>query len=133
MSAPTSVTKQPGHSGSVAGLVLSIFALFSSATGYALIHAKFKNAPSTATNVVDKAVEKGTTAAANGTGHVVLDLIAVPFLVFGIVLAILAVVLIALRMRKVRVGGLLLSLVGMGLALWGFLLAVNTFNVIKAH
>ncbi|MFA5003836.1 MAG: hypothetical protein WC498_00990 [Candidatus Saccharimonadales bacterium] len=123
----TTPTAKP--KGSISGFVLAVLSLILSAIGSGLVHAHFNGTkPATTT------VEKAGGAVANGTVHVVSTLVAMPFLVVGFALAVFAVILVVVRLRKkLKAGGLLFSVVSLLLSIWSFGLVIGAFSLIKAH
>lgn len=119
--------KQVSNRASIAGGVLSIIALILSAIGSGLIHSNIK----TDATGYDKATQVAT-AAADTTVSVTVKLIGVPFISFGIFLALLAILFTVLRLRKTKSGGLVLSVLWIILSVWAIKLAVAAFSLIKA-
>ena len=110
------------------GAVLSLLALVGSGFGSLLVHANFHSKePLTSTS------QKVSDAVGSTTGHVVAALFAIPFLIAGIVLAILAVIFIVRRLPKVKITGLLTSIIWLLVSIWAFIIATNAFNLLKAH
>ncbi len=116
------------HSGSKTGLVLAVVSLVLSAIGSAFVRAKYKPTGPTSGSVNN---EVGN-AVASGTTKVLGAIFGVPLLVGGIALAILAIVLILIRLRNVRSGGLLFSVLAGVIAVWSFTIATHAFSTIKA-
>lgn len=125
---PSSVAKKPSAGSSKTGAVLSIVALILSAIGYGLIHADYKTK-----KPLNGAGEKAADAVASGTGHVFSTFIGVPFLAVGIFLGLLAIVLVIVKLRKVKAGGLVFSILWILISIWAIKIATAAFSVIKAH
>jgi hypothetical protein len=93
-----------------------------------LIHADYKTRQplnGTAEKVADKA--------ASGTAHIFSSLIGVPFLCVGIFLGLLAIVFAIVRLRKVKTGGLVFSVIWVLISIGAIKIAIAAFSVIKAH
>jgi hypothetical protein len=117
------------HKGSITGFVLALISLFSSGIGHLLVHAKPELASSTNNDInvkVGNAVSTGTT-------KVVGTVLGVPFSVLGITLAIIAVLFVVLRLRKVRTGGFVFSALTIFIAIWSLKISIAVFELIKAH
>ena len=125
---PKTVVKKPSTGSSKTGAVLSVVSLILSAIGYGLIHADYKTK-----EPLNGAAEKAADAAASGTAHVFSSLIGVPFLAFGIFIALIAIIFIVIRLRKTKTGGLVFSIIWILIAFWAIKIAVAAFSVIKAH
>jgi hypothetical protein len=125
---PSPQVKKDSTGSSKASALLSVIALLLSSTGYGLIHADYKTRQplnGTAEKVADKA--------ASGTAHIFSSLIGVPFLCVGIFLGLLAIVFAIVRLRKVKTGGLVFSVIWVLISIWAIKIAIAAFNVIKAH
>lgn len=122
------VAKKPSTGSSKVGAILSILALILAAIGYGLIHADYKTK-----EPLNGTAEKAGDVVASGTAHVVSSIIGVPFLVGGICLGLLAILFVIIRLRKVKVGGLLFSVLWVIVAAWAIKIAIAAFSVIKAH
>lgn len=120
--------KKPSSKPSIAGAVLSILGLILSAIGSALVNSKYKPEQTSTT-----AAEKAGEAVASGTWRVLATIFSVPFLVVGIVLGLLAVLFTVLRLKKVKIGGLVLSVFWILISVWAIKIAISAFQVIKAH
>ena len=122
------LAKKPSTGSSKVGAVLSVVSLIVSAIGYGLIHANYKTKePLTTTSQ-----KVGDTVAA-GTAHVYSSLIGVPFITLGIFLGLLAILFTVIRLRKVKTGGLVFSVIWVLIAIWAIRLAIVSFQVIRAH
>jgi hypothetical protein len=120
-------TKKPSTGSSKLGAVLSVLALILSAIGSGLIHADYRSK-----QPLTNTAEKVDDAVASGTLHVFSSLLGVPFLVIGIVLGLVAIVFVVLRLRKVKIGGLVFSVIWVVISVWALKVAIAAFNVIKA-
>ena len=120
--------KQASNGSSKTGAILSILALILSAIGYGLIHADY-----TTKEPLNGTAEKVADKAASGTAHVFSSLIGVPFLCIGIFLGLIAVIMTVIRLRKVKAGGLVFSLIWILISAWAIKIAIAAFSVIKAH
>jgi hypothetical protein len=116
------------HKASTTGLVLAILSLISSAIGNAFIRAKYK--PTGGNTTVN---EKVGNAVAGGTTHLLGIIFGVPLLIGGITLAIISVIFTLIRLKKVRVGGLILTILIILLAIWSFSIAIGAFDLIRAR
>ena len=119
-------TKKVSHRASITGGVLSIIALASGAIGSGLVHANLHTPATTTAQKIDAAV-------ADTTISVFAKLISVPFLVAAICLAGLAIIFTIIRLKKVKAGGLLLSVVWIALSGWALQLSIAAFQILKAH
>lgn len=133
MTTPTPQTKaqapaKVSHKGSITGFVLSLISLMFSGLANFLIHMKYTPTGPT-TGSVDREVGH---AVATGTTTVLGTLLSVPFLVGAIVLAIVAVIFVLVRLRKVKVGGAIFSAISIALSVWSFVIAIGLFDSIKA-
>src|SRR5690606_12314624 len=125
---PAPLPKKPATGSSKTGAVLSILALIVVSIGAALIHWKYQPEQA-ATSTAEKAGE----AVASGTWSVLTALFGMPLLVLGIGLALLAICMTVIRLRKARGGGLVFSLVWLFLAGWAIKLAADAFSLISAN
>lgn len=116
------------HKGSITGFVLAVVSLSLSAAGSGLIHAKYVPVPTNGS--AEKAVGN---VVASGTTTFLTTIFGMPLLVGGIALALLSVLFVILRLRKVRVGGLVFSVFAIVLAVWSFKIATAAFSLLKAH
>ncbi len=107
--------------------MLSLLALFFSGVGSFLINVRYDSATannSTAEQVGDKA--------ASGLLHVVSVLMGVPFLIAGIILAGVAILMTIAKLRKVKVTGVIISALWLGLSVWAVKIALVAFDLIRA-
>lgn len=125
---PNTQVKQPSTGSSKVGAVLSVVSLILAAIGYGLIHADYSTK-----EPLNGTAEKAADKVASGTAHVFSTFIGVPFLAVGIFLSILAVVFIVTRLRKVKAGGLVFSIIWILISVWAFKIAIAAFDVIRAH
>lgn len=102
--------------------------LISSGIGNLLIRAKYTPTGPTTGSVENEVGH----AVATGTTSVLGALLGVPFLVGGIALALVAIIFIILRIRKVRVGGFIFSGIAVALLVWSVSAAISAFDLIKA-
>lgn len=126
--APSVPAKKPSHRTSITGGVFAILSLIASSIGSAMIRTDFRPE-----HVANNTASKVDAVVTTTTVHVTASLLAVPFLVGGIVLALLAILFTLIRLRKVRAGGLLFSLVWLALSAWSLQLAIHAFNLLKAN
>jgi hypothetical protein len=116
------------HKGSITGFVLALLSLVSAGIANALVHAKYTpNGPTTGS--VDREVGH---AVATGATTTLGALFGMLFIVGAIILAIVALVFIVIRLRNVKVGGLVFSLVSGAIAVWSFVIAAGALEFISA-
>lgn len=119
--------KQPSHRASIAGGILSVLGLIAAGVGYSLAHAHYTDVhPTTSASV------KAGDAIADGTVHVAGVLFSLPFLIGADLLALLAIIVTLVRVRKVKVGGLVVSILWLALGVWTFYIVANGFHYISA-
>lgn len=121
--------KKVSHLASIIGSILAVISLLLSGFAYALVHLNDGSHAPTDGDInkqVGHAVDTVTTTVLGG-------LFGGMFSAFAIALAIAAIIFIALRMRKVKLGGLLFSLAAGALAIWSFVISYGVFDLIKAH
>lgn len=126
---PTPAPVKVSHKPSITGIVLAILSLILSGLGNFLITMKYTPTGPTTGSVeseVGHAVGTGTTA-------VLGALLGVPFLVGGLVIAGVSILFILFRLRKVRIAGLLLSIVAVLLVIWSVSIVLGAFELIKAQ
>ncbi len=124
----STVAKKPSTGSSKTGAILSIVSLGLSGIGYGLIHADYSTK-----EPLNGTAEKAADKVASGTAHIYSSLIGVPFLAFGIFIALLAILFTLIRLRKVKAGGLVFSVIWIVVAIWAIKIATAAFSVIKAH
>lgn len=124
----TTSPKKPSTRASITGGILSLLSLASAGIGYALVNAHYAASRPLATTP-----EKVDQAVADGTVHVAGIIFSVPFLVGADVLAILALIFILIRLRKVKTAGLITSIILMAVAVWSIYIVAAAFRLIKAH
>ena len=125
---PTQTKPKVSHKGSITGFVLAVLSLISSGIASLAINAKYTpTGPTTGSvgNEVGHAVGTGTTS-------VLGAIFGMPFIILGILLALLSIVFIVLRLRKVRIGGLIFSIIAILLVIWSFNIALDALDLIKA-
>ena len=116
------------HKPSITGFVLSCVSLAASGIGHLIITAKYTpKGPTTGS----AEAEVGH-AVATGTTSVLGALFGYPLLVVGIVLAIVSIILVLIRLRKLRAGGLIFSAIAILLAIWSLSIAFGAFDLITA-
>lgn len=120
--------KKSSANASTIGGILSVLSLASAGIGYALVNAHYAG-----THTAASAAEKVDQAVADGTLHVTGILFSIPFLVGADALAILAMIFILTRLRKVKTGGLIASIILIALSVWSICVVAAAFNHIKAH
>lgn len=120
--------KKPSTGSSKTGAVLSILALILSAMGSALVNSRWKSA-----EPVTTAGEKVGEAIGSGTWRVLAVIFSLPLILAGLVLGALAITLTLVRLRKVKAGGLVFSVLWVILGIWAIKLAIAAFQVMKAH
>lgn len=120
--------KKSSAGSSKTSAILSVLALVFAAIGAALIHSKYKP-----TEAVTTTAQKVDVVVASGLWHGLATIFAVPLLVAGISLGILAIVLSVIRLRKVRVGGLAFSILWILLSIWAIKIAAAAFKLISAQ
>lgn len=119
--------KKPSTRASITGGILSVLAFLSSGIATILVHLD-----TTSKGAVHNDLEKAGGAVADGISAALFAVLSVPFAVGGIIFGILAVIFTTLRLGKVKVPGLIFSIVFIGLSLWAFVTAVSVFDMIKA-
>jgi hypothetical protein len=119
-------SKKPAGS-SKTGAVLSVLALIISAIGYAIANAHFKSQ-----TPVTNASERAGELIAQGTSRSLAVIFSMPLLVAGIALGGLAILLAIVKLRKVKAGGLVMSVVWIALGIWAIKIAIAGFQLIKA-
>lgn len=126
----TSTPSQPqvSHKGSITGFVLAVLSLICSGIANLAIHAKYSPTGPT-TGSVDKEVGH---AVATGTTSILGAIFGMPFIFFSVLLAIVSVAFIVLRLRKVRIGGLIFSIIAVLLVIWSLNIAFDALDLIKA-
>jgi len=124
----TTTVKAPSTKPSIAGTVLSVMSFVANGFGWLLVHANFHSKQTLTTTS-----QKVGDAVGSATGHVLASIVAVPFLLVGMVLAVIGAVFVIRRFSKVKAGGLLMSVLWLALCIWGFWLAVSAFHLLKAH
>lgn len=82
--------------------------------------------PNTTAVKVDEAV-------ANGTVHVLGSIVSLPFLITGMFLALIAILLTLIRIRKVKAEGLAVSIFWILISVWALRLVFSALNLLKAH
>lgn len=125
---PTQSQPKVSHKGSITGFVLAVVSLISSGIANLAIHAKYSPTGPT-TGSVDREVGH---AVATGTTSILGAIFGMPFIVLSIVLGLTSLVFIVLRFRKVRIGGLVFSIIAILLVVWSFNIAIDALDVIKA-
>lgn len=125
----TAAQSTPSHKGSITGFILALVSLAFSAIGHVIITAKYKPTGPTTGSIENEAGH----AVATGTTSVLGALFGYPLLVVGILLAFVSIIFLLIRLRKVRVGGLLFSLLAGALAIWSLNIAFDAFDLIKHH
>ena len=123
--APTQPKKE-SHNPSITGIVLAGISLGLSAFGNLLVHA---HATKRDTPTLDQKVGQ---AVDNGVSHVLGAIFGVPFLVGGITLALISALLLALRLRKIRATGIILTILAVLVIIWSFSIAIGGFDYIRA-
>jgi hypothetical protein len=118
--------KKNSHNPSVTGIVLAGISLGLSAFGNLLVHA---HATKRDTPTIDQKVGQ---AVDNGVSHVLGAIFGVPFLVGGITLAIISAILLALRLRKIKATGIVLTILAVLIIIWSFSIAIGGFDYIRA-
>lgn len=114
--------------GSKTGFILTLISLGASAFGSLLAHAH--SSPKGPNNT---AGEKVGNAVANGTSHVLGAIFGVPFLCLGIALAIIGVIFVVIRLKNIRVSGIVLGTFSVLLAVWSMKIAIAAFSYLKAR
>jgi hypothetical protein len=122
------VSKKPSTGSSKTGAILSVLALILSAMGSALVHSKYK-----ADVPINTVAEKAGEAVTSGTWRVLATIFSIPLLIGGLLLGGLAILLTLIRLGKVKVTGLLFSVLWIFLGVWAIKIAIDAFQVIKAH
>ncbi len=122
------VSKKPSSGSSKTGAVLSVIALIFAAIGSALIHSKYKPVEAVTTTA-----QKVDVAVAGGTWHVLATLFGVPLLAIGICLGLLAILVTVVRLRKVKAGGFIFSVLWILLGIWAIKISTAAFKLISAH
>lgn len=123
---PPTAPKKPSTKASITGGILSVLAFISSGIASILVHLDQKSTGAT------NDIERAGGAIADGITTALFAILSVPFAVGGIVFAILAIIFTLLRLRKVRIPGLIFSIVFVMLSVWAFTTAVGVFNMVKA-
>jgi hypothetical protein len=124
--APAAPAKKSSHNPSVTGIVLAGISLGLSAFGNLLVHA---HATKRDTPTIDQKVGQ---AVDNGVSHVLGAIFGVPFLVGGITFAIISAILLALRLRKIKATGIVLTILAVLIIIWSFSIAIGGFDYIRA-
>lgn len=125
---PVVAKKKDSHKASITGSILALVSLITAGLANWVVHAQYTpKGPTSGT--VEREVGH---AIATGTTTVLGTLFGGFFSAFAIVFALLALVFIALRLRKVKLGGLLFSVAAVCLAIWSIAISVGVFNLIKA-
>lgn len=123
---PSTTTTKPAGS-SKTGAILAILALAFAAIGHVIADARFKS-QTPVTNASERAGELVAQGATRGLATV----LSMPMLLAGICLGILAIVLTVIKLRKVRGGGIVFSVVWIALSVWAIKIAAAGFDLIKA-
>lgn len=126
--APKKVEQAVSHKGSITGFILSLVSLMFSGLAYFLMNMKYTPTGPTTGSIEAEAGH----AVATGTTTILGTLLGVPFLVGAIALAIVAVIFVLVRLRKVKVGGAIFSAVAIAISVWSFMIAIGLFDTIKA-
>lgn len=125
-----STTPQPkvSHKASITGIVLAILSLISSGIASLMVNAKYTPTGPTTGSIETEAGHAVATGATSTLGA----LFGLPFIVGGVVLALISVIFIALRLRKVRVGGFVFSAIAVVLVVWSVSIALGALDHISA-
>lgn len=124
---PQGAPRKPSTKASITGGILAVLAFLSSGIATILVHLD-----TTSKDAVHNDLERAGGAVADGITMALFAILSVPFAVGGIVLGVLAIIFTALRLRKVKVAGLIFSIIFVALSLWAFATAVSVFDMIKA-
>jgi hypothetical protein len=126
---PASQPVKASHKASITGFILALLSLASSGIAHLLIFAQYTpNGPTNGS--IDKQVGN---AIATGTTTLLGAIFGMGFIVASFVFAFVAVLFILLRLRKVRVAGLLFSIVAILIIVWSISISLGALDVIKAH
>ena len=120
--------KKVSHKGSITGFILALVSLTSSGIAHLVINAKYTPTGPTTGSIEAEAGH----AVATGTTSVLGAIFGMWFLVGAIVIALLATVFIVVRLPKVKMGGLIFSIIAMAIVAWSLSLAFGGFDLIKA-
>lgn len=123
-----SEVKKPSTKPSITGGILSILALLSAGIAYFLTHAEDRS-HTEVTTAVGK-VDSGPVA--DIASQSVTGILSMPFVVVAVVLALGAIVFTVLRLRRVKAGGFIWSVIWVLLSVWAISIASGALNVLKA-
>lgn len=124
----TQPPKKVSHKASITGFILAVVSLLFAGIAKLVINAEY-----TPTGPTEGTVEREVGhAIATGTTSILGAIFGVPFLVGAIVLAIASFIFIVLRLRKVRIGGLVFSIIAVLILVWSMSITFEAFDVIKA-
>lgn len=126
--ATTPVAKKASHKPSITGFVLTLVSLLFTALANFSIHAKYTpTGPTTGSAEAEVGHAIGT-----GTTTVLGSLFGMMFIVGAIVFALLALLFIILRLRNVKVSGLIFSIIVAGLSIWSMVVSIGLMSLLKA-
>lgn len=123
------VPKVPSTRPSIAGGIFSILALMSAGIAHFLTHSESRTHTTVTTAV--GTVDSGPIA--HAASKSVTGILSMPFIVVAILFALLALLFTVIRLRKVKAGGMVWSLIWIGLSIWSFMLASGALNTLKAN
>lgn len=118
------IPKPPKKGSSKSGAVLSILALMFAAIGSALIKSKYQGEG--VTNTADKAGE----AVASGAWAALSTILGMPLILAGMGLAVIAIVLTVIKLRKVKARSWFTSAIWILISIWSLSLAINAFSLV---
>lgn len=119
--------KKPSHRASIAGGILSVLALMMSGLAHIMLRLEPEH-----TTQATTAAEKAGQAVADGTAKALFTILSMPFTIAGGLLGLLAIIFTLIRLPKVRVVGLILSVVWLALAAWAIWAAFGALEMVKA-
>ena len=121
--------KRPSTKPSITGGIFSILALLSA--GIASFFA-YPNPERTHTEVTTVAGTVDSGPLADIASQSVGAVLSLPFIVGAVVFGLIAIVFTVLRLWKVKLIGLIFSILWLGLAIWAISIAIGALNVNKA-
>lgn len=127
--APAASPQKTSHKASITGSILAVASLAFAGIANAVVRAEYMpNGPTSGS--VDREVGN---AIATGTTSALGAIFGMMFIVCAIVLALAALAFIVIRLRKVKLGGWVFSIVAGALAVWSLAISIGAFDVIKAN
>lgn len=121
-------TKTPSTKPSITGGIFSILALIVAGIAHFLTHAESR----TNTEVTTPFGKVDDGPVADIAEKSVTGILSMPFIVVAVLFAIIAIIFTLIRLRKVKVTGLVFSLIWLGLSIWAIVIASGAMQVISA-